>query len=84
MLIEPLSGIACIDLSLRLFDDHLLIEVIDSSQKSPMPNLANNPDAESWRGLAVVDSLSHEWGYFWHIGRKVVFCTLPTTPDKEN
>jgi anti-sigma regulatory factor (Ser/Thr protein kinase) len=84
MLAEPLSGIACIELSLRLFDDHLLIEVIDSSPKPPVPNLANDAEAEGQRGLAVVDGLSQEWGYFWRTGRKVVYSKLPLAPGKEN
>lgn len=74
----PLSGIAGIDLSLRLFGDHLLIEVIDSSPRPPVPDLAESASAVGGRGLAVVDSLSeHQWGYFWCTGRKVVFCKLP-------
>jgi anti-sigma regulatory factor (Ser/Thr protein kinase) len=78
----PFPGIPCIELSLRLFDGHLLIEVIDSSPRAPVPNLAGNAEAENGRGLAVVDGLSQEWGYFWRTGRKVVYCTLPYTPGK--
>jgi hypothetical protein len=77
----PIAGICCIDLSLRLFDGHLLIEVIDSSPKVPIPNLDENASATGGRGLAVVDNFSgHQWGYFWRTGRKVVFCMLPLTP----
>jgi anti-sigma regulatory factor (Ser/Thr protein kinase) len=76
---EPFSGIACVELSLRLFGDRLLIEVIDSSPKPPVPNLAENAQGEGGRGLAIVDGLSEEWGYFWRTGRKVVYCTLPYT-----
>jgi anti-sigma regulatory factor (Ser/Thr protein kinase) len=79
---EPFSGIACVELSLRLFGDRLLIEVIDSSPKPPVPNLAENAQGEGGRGLAVVDGLSEEWGYFWRTDRKVVYCTLPYTPEK--
>jgi hypothetical protein len=81
----PISGIACIELSLRLLNDHLLIEVIDSSPKTPAPNLTDDAEREGWRGLAVVDRLSQEWGYFWRMGRKVVFCKLSIpSPDEEN
>jgi hypothetical protein len=45
MLTGPLTGIACIDLSLRLFRDHLLIEVIDSSPDVPVPKLAQDVPA---------------------------------------
>jgi anti-sigma regulatory factor (Ser/Thr protein kinase) len=64
-----------IEFSLRLFDDHLLIEVIDSS---PEPPVLKSPEltAIGGRGLSLVDSLSDEWGYFWHRDRKVVYCTL--------
>lgn len=83
MEIGPISGIACIELSLRLFDDHLLIEIIDSSPRAPAPNLTDDAEREGGRGLAVVDGLSREWGYFWRRGRKVVFCTVPLTPSEE-
>ena len=74
---SPLLGIACIELSLRMFDGYLLIEVIDSSPSTPAPILASNADAENCRGLAVVDHISQEWGWFWRTGRKVVYCILP-------
>jgi hypothetical protein len=32
--------------------------------------------ASTGRGLAIVDSLSQQWGYFRHNGRKVVFFIL--------
>ena len=73
---EPFPGIACIDFSLRLFDDHLLIEVIDSSPRIPVPDLTDNSETEGGRGLAVVERMSQEWGFFWRNGRKVVFCKL--------
>jgi anti-sigma regulatory factor (Ser/Thr protein kinase) len=76
---DPICGIACIEVSLRLFDDNLLIEVIDSSPQIPVPNPGNDAEAENWRGLTVVERLSQEWGYFWSTGRKVVYCTLPVT-----
>jgi hypothetical protein len=80
--IDPIAGICGIDLSLRLFDGHLLIEVIDSSPKPPIPNLDKNISATGGRGLAVVDDFSgHQWGYFWRTRRKVVFCMLPLSPD---
>jgi anti-sigma regulatory factor (Ser/Thr protein kinase) len=86
MSIEPTAGIECIELSLRLFDDHLLIEVIDSSPKAPAPKLAEDAEALSSRGLAVVDHMSDgNWGWFWRSGRKVVFCKLPfAVLGKEN
>lgn len=67
---------AAVDFSLRLFDDHLLIEVIDSSPKVPLLNPPCDGCSESGRGLDIVNSLSDDWGYFWHGGRKVVYAVL--------
>jgi anti-sigma regulatory factor (Ser/Thr protein kinase) len=76
---ETTSGISCIDLSLRLFNNHrLLIEVTDSSPRAPVL-AASGPDAINGRGLRLVDELSHQWGYFWHRGRKVVYAILSAT-----
>jgi hypothetical protein len=83
---EPFAGVARIELSLRLFGGYLLIEVLDSSPKPPVPHLAQNALGEGGRGLAVVEQLSQQWGCFWRAGRKVVYCILPYTfenPDKE-
>jgi len=85
MLAESLAGVACIDLSLRLFRDHLLIEVIDSSPNLPVARLAENAEAVGWRGLAVVHRLTDgDWGCFRRTGRKVVFCKLPIPLPEEN
>ncbi|MGH3279140.1 MAG: ATP-binding protein [Trebonia sp.] len=78
------TGPACIELSLRRFEDRLLVEVIDSSPKAPVPNLAGDAGAEGGRGLVVVDRLSGEWGWFWRPGRKVVYCVLPLTAGEGN
>jgi anti-sigma regulatory factor (Ser/Thr protein kinase) len=69
------TGISCIDLSLRLFPARLLVEVTDSSPRPPVLS-PSGPDASTGRGLAIVDSLSQQWGYFRHNGRKVVFFIL--------
>jgi anti-sigma regulatory factor (Ser/Thr protein kinase) len=65
-----------IDLSLRLFDDRLLVEVIDASPGVPVQARRNDAAAEHGRGLALVSALSNEWGYFWHRDRKVVYAVL--------
>jgi anti-sigma regulatory factor (Ser/Thr protein kinase) len=81
----PVEGIASVDLSLRLFDGHLLIEVTDSSPRPPRPRLAPDPEAESTRGLAVVHHYSQgDWGWFRRNGRKVVFARLPTAPEPDD
>jgi anti-sigma regulatory factor (Ser/Thr protein kinase) len=71
-----------IDLSLRLFNDHLLVEVIDSSPEAPMLAPAKDAASENGRGLYLVNELSRDWGYFWHQGRKVVYCILSFTTEK--
>lgn len=71
-----LSDPAVIDLSLRLFAGHLLIEVIDSSPEYPVLSPLVDACIESGRGLQMVNSLSAEWGYFFYRDRKVVYCFL--------
>ena len=71
-----LAGEGVIELSLRVFDSRLLVEVIDSSPGIPVPSPPGDAAGESGRGLSLVDALSEEWGYFWHDGRKVVYATL--------
>ena len=74
---------ATVDFSLRLFDDHLLIEVIDTSAKVPVLNLPCDGCAESGRGLGIVEALSDDWGFFFHGGRKIVYAILPVVHDAE-
>lgn len=66
-----------VEFSLRLFEDHLLIEVIDVSPKVPVLGSPCDGCAESGRGLGIVQSLSDDWGFFFHAGRKVVYAILP-------
>jgi anti-sigma regulatory factor (Ser/Thr protein kinase) len=76
---EAASGISSINLSLRLFNnDRLLIEVADSSPRVPLLQTIG-PDVVNGRGLTLVDELSHQWGYFWHCGRKVVYASMSVT-----
>jgi anti-sigma regulatory factor (Ser/Thr protein kinase) len=68
-----------ISLSLRHFRGSLLIEVHDTD---PNPPVLSSPDdnAESGRGLLLVNALSKEWSYFFPSGGgKVVYCVLETT-----
>lgn len=74
MQVKAVNG-PCVEVSWRMFADRLLIEVTDSS---PLPPMQGSPDAtsEDGRGLAAVDGLTADWGFFWHQGRKVVFAVL--------
>jgi hypothetical protein len=78
---RKLGRLTTVGLSLRLFHDDLLIEVVDSSPE--MPVLIDSGDyAEGGRGLHLVDALTdRRWGWFpWGI-RKVVFASLPDVPE---
>ena len=72
---EGMTGLPCIDLSLRVFPARLLVEVTDSSPRPPVLS-PGGPDAPAGRGLPIVGELSVQWGYFRHNGRKTVFFTL--------
>lgn len=70
------AGLSVIGLSLRHFPDGLLIEVSDSSLEPPVLVDADH-NAETGRGLMLVDALSREWGYFpAPDGGKVVYCLV--------
>ena len=65
-----------ISLSVRHFDEGLLIEVFDTDACPPVLTDADD-EAESGRGLVLVDALSKEWSYFFPpCGGKVVYCFL--------
>ncbi len=65
-----------ISLSLRHFRECLLIEVYDTDDNPPVLSCPDD-DAESGRGLILVNALSKEWSYFFPPGGgKVVYCTL--------
>lgn len=70
------DGIKLIGVRLRLIERSLLIEVWDSSTEPPELK-TQDFDAESGRGLLIVQSLSSRWGYY-HMpqGGKVVWCEL--------
>lgn len=71
-----------VGLSVRLFHDHLLAEVIDSSPEVPVLLEETDLFAEHGRGMHLVDALSDgRWGWFrWPSSpaRKVVWCRLVT------
>ena len=66
-------------LSVRHFDEGLLIEVFDANADPPVFTDADE-DAESGRGLFIVDALSMKWSYFFPPGGgKVVYCFIRTS-----
>ncbi len=66
-------------LSLRNFNEILLIEVYDADGNPPV--LCNaDAEAENGRGLMLIDALAKEWSYFFPPGGgKVVYCFLGTS-----
>lgn len=67
-----------ISLTLRLLPGRVVIEVLDHDPGRPVRADAG-PDAESGRGLMIVDALSKEWGYQYPpSGGKIVYCILDT------
>ncbi|HVB45181.1 MAG TPA: ATP-binding protein [Streptosporangiaceae bacterium] len=73
------SGLASVEriaLTLRLMPSRLVIEVFDNDINPPVLTDAD-ADAESGRGLMLVQALSKEWGFFFPpAGGKTVFCVL--------
>src|SRR5512146_319462 len=68
------AGASLISLSLRHFREVLLIEVYDADSSPPIRSHPDD-DAETGRGLMLVDALSKEWSYFFPPGGgKVVYC----------
>jgi anti-sigma regulatory factor (Ser/Thr protein kinase) len=62
--------------TLRRLPGRVVIEVSDPDPRPPILTDAG-PDAESGRGLHLVDALSKEWSYYFPpSGGKTVYCTL--------
>jgi hypothetical protein len=81
--LAPQAPRGTIDFSIRLFDDRVLLEVIDSSPMVPVNKGPVDGVTECGRGLGIVENVSDDWGYFFHRGRKVVFAILPIETDAE-
>lgn len=74
------EDIKLISVRLRLVERKLVIEVWDSSPEPPVLK-GQDFDAESGRGLIIVQSLSSRWGYYHPLqGGKVVWCELNVMP----
>lgn len=64
--------------ALRCQPGRLVIEVSDSDPNPPVLNDAS-PEAESGRGLMLVQALSKEWSfYFPASGGKIIFAVIST------
>jgi anti-sigma regulatory factor (Ser/Thr protein kinase) len=69
--------------TLRYQPGRIVIEVSDPDPRPPVLTDAG-PDAESGRGLILIQALSKEWSYFYPpTGGKTVYCTL-AYPETES
>jgi anti-sigma regulatory factor (Ser/Thr protein kinase) len=67
-----------ISVCVRCLRDELRVEVHDGSPDMPVPvQLKVDDDAETGRGLMLVDALAAEWGFYRTPGGKAVYFTLP-------
>jgi len=75
---SDLATVERISLTLRYLTGQVVIEVSDSDVNPPQMADAD-VNAESGRGLMLVDALSKEWSYFLPpSGGKTVYCVLST------
>ncbi len=56
------------------------VDVHDTSTCGPVPVDAP-AEAETGRGLMLVESMSADWGFYWTVAGKAVYFTLMTTCD---
>jgi anti-sigma regulatory factor (Ser/Thr protein kinase) len=69
-----------VTLVLTCTPEHLRVDVHDTCPSLPVPGHAA-PDAETGRGLMLVDSLSAQWGAYRTREGKAVYFTLGFAPD---
>ena len=81
---SALAGLALIRVRLVLFEDSVIIEVVDRDRRPPVIR-EQRPDAESGRGMLLVETLSTQWDFFFPpSGGKVVWCELALPPPMAN
>ncbi|MFJ3288637.1 SpoIIE family protein phosphatase [Streptomyces sp. NPDC086669] len=74
-----------VDLRLRIFEDHLRLEVRDSDTNPPIPSSLSlteeeAPEAEHGRGMLIVESLADEWTSYPNGQGKTVALKLVIPP----
>ncbi|MFJ8928621.1 ATP-binding protein [Streptomyces sp. NPDC102364] len=65
-------------LAVSMNGTYLRIEVLDPDTRVLPTLLAADPDSESGRGMALVDSVTDRWGVQLRAERKVTWCELAT------
>jgi anti-sigma regulatory factor (Ser/Thr protein kinase) len=69
-----------VTLTLRHDDTQLIAEVADPDNRPPIAETEASDDAESGRGLFILEAISKEWDYYLlPTGGKVVWCTIALT-----
>ena len=72
------AGAGAISVCVRCLRGEVRVEVHDGSRDMPVPApLKVDDDAETGRGLMLVDALAAEWGFYRTPGGKAVYFTLP-------
>lgn len=81
---SALNDLALIKVRLVLLEDGVIIEVVDRDRHPPaIPE--QSVDAESGRGLLLIDAMSKRWDfYFPPSGGKAVWCELAFPPPIVN
>lgn len=78
--VAPDSPEARVTLTLRHDESQLIAEVADPDNRPPIVNIEASDDAESGRGLLILEAISKEWDYYLlPSGGKVVWCTIALT-----
>jgi hypothetical protein len=81
---SALKDLALIDVRLVLLEDGVIIEVVDRDRRPPVIR-DQSPDAESGRGMLLVETLSKQWDFFFPTsGGKVVWCEIELPPPIVN
>jgi anti-sigma regulatory factor (Ser/Thr protein kinase) len=74
------DGGDAITLAISCCHCRLRVDVHDSSAALPQPACAARPDAETGRGLLLVDTIADEWGCYRTSAGKAVYFTLTFAP----
>jgi anti-sigma regulatory factor (Ser/Thr protein kinase) len=76
------DGAGTIVLTMSCRDGRFRVDVHDASPHPPVAARSAEPDAETGRGLMLVDSIADEWGYYPTAAGKGVFFTLAAAPGR--
>lgn len=75
--VPPGAPEARVTLTLRHDDTQLVAEVADPDNRPPLARTQTSSEAESGRGLLILEAISEEWDYYLlPTGGKVVWCTI--------